>query len=355
MNILTRYIVKEVLKGSLLALILLVTLVDLFSLNDELKDLGKGSYELKEIFMYLALSTPTVFYELLPSGALIGSIFVLGAMANQREIIAMRCCGLSVFWIIRSVMLAGVFLVIIAAAVGEFIAPETERAAQLLKTTAQNNRVIMRAKYGIWLREGNSFINIRQIAEKSQLIDISFYHLDESHHLKQVEHAETGTFVGHEQWLLNKIKTTELFKDNVTASNRHQQSWTTSIAPDLLDIVVVTTTNLSSYDLAKYIGFLKDNNQKSQTFEAALWARLLNPYVTFVMLLVSTPFVIGIKRGNSVGERLLIGIVIGLSFNILDQIISHVGIVYNLNPLLMALLPSTLVLIVACYAISRLK
>ncbi len=355
MNILTAHIVKEVLKGAFLALLLLLTLFNLFSLSDELKDLGKGNYGLREIFTYLALSTPTVFYTLVPSGALIGSLFVLGAMANQQEIVAMRASGLSIFWIIRSVMLAGVVLVIISVIIGEFLAPRTERAAQLLKTKAQNNQVLMRAKYGVWLREGDSFINVRQIASKSELSDVSIFKLDSAHHLKQIIHANSANFVGDEQWQLKEIQKTQIFENNVVANTLKQQAWKTSIAPDLLDIVVVTTSNLSSFDLAKYIVFLKENNQKSQLFEAALWGRLLNPFVTFVMLLVSTPFVIGIKRGTSMGGRLLIGILIGLSFNIFDQIVSHLGIVYNFNPILTALFPSTLVLCIASYAISRLK
>lgn len=355
MNILTGYIVKEVLKGSFLALLLLLTLFNLYTLSDELKDLGKGSYQLGEIFTYLALTTPTVFYELVPSAALIGSIFVLGAMANNSEIIAMRAAGLSIFGIIRAVMLAGVILVSVSIAVGEFVAPDADRAAQALRTKAQNNRVVMRTKYGIWLREGNSFINIRNFEEKSQFGDISYYDLDQDHHLNQVKHAQTGKFIGDKQWQLDNVQTTQLFANSVKAHSDKQDYWKTSIAPELLSIVVETSTNLSSVDLAKYIDFLKRNNQKSQVFEAAFWARILNPFVTFVMLLLSTPFVIGIKRGTGVGGRLLIGIVIGLGFNILDQIVSHLGIVYNLNPLLMAALPSTLVLIGASYVINRLR
>jgi lipopolysaccharide export system permease protein len=267
----------------------------------------------------------------------------------------MRAAGMSIFGIIRAVMLAGVILVAIAVIIGEFIAPNAERAAQTLKSTAQNDRVVIKEKYGIWLREGNSFINIRKISGKNTLTDISFYHLDDHYHLKQVKHAQTGEFQGRENWRLKAIQTTDLSENSVSPGGAETEQWQTSIAPDLVDIAIVTATTLSSYELIKYVDFLKENNQKSQTFEAALWARLLNPFVTFVMLLVSTPFVIGIKRGTSVGERLIIGIVIGLSFKILDQIVSHVGVVYHLNPLLMALLPSTLVLIAASYAINRLR
>ncbi len=355
MTILTRHIVKEVLKGSFLALILLLTLFNLYSLSDELKDLGKGDYGLEEIFTYLALSTPSVFYTLVPSGALIGSIFVLGAMANNREIVAMRASGLSIFWIIRSVMLAGLILVIISVTIGEFIAPNTERAAQLLKTKAQNNRVMMRAKYGIWLREGNNFINVRQIASKSELSDISIFQLDEKHRVKQILHAQSAHFVGNEQWNLQKIQRTQILENQVAASTIQMQPWKTGIAPELLDIVVVTTSNLSSLELKKYISFLKQNNQKSRVFEAALWGRVFNPFVTFVMLLVSAPFVLNIQRNSSVGGRLIIGIIVGLGFNILDQIISYLGIVYNLNPIVTAIFPSLLVFGITSYSISRLK
>jgi lipopolysaccharide export system permease protein len=252
-------------------------------------------------------------------------------------------------------MLAGLVLVIISALIGEFVAPRTERAAQLLKTKAQNNRVVMQTKYGLWLREGNDFINVREISSKSQLTDVSIFHLDEKHHLKEITHAQVADFIKDERWQLKNSQKTQLFNNKVVASDAKMQTWKTSIAPDLVDIVVMTSANLSSWDLAKYIDFLKENNQKSQQYEAALWSRLLKPFVTFVMLLVSAPFVIRIHRGSSVGEHLLIAIVSGLSFEILNQVISNAGIVYNFNPILTALFPSTLVLVIASYAISRLK
>ena len=113
MKVLTVYIIKEILKGSFISLLLLLTLFNLFTFSDELGDLGVGGYGLKQIFYYLALTSPTIFYELMPASALLGSLFVLGAMANNQEITAMRAAGLSVFGIIKSVLSAGMVLVFI--------------------------------------------------------------------------------------------------------------------------------------------------------------------------------------------------------------------------------------------------
>ena len=353
MNVLTIYIIKEVTKGSLLALLLLLTLFNLFTFSDELKELGRGTYGLKQIMMYLTLTSPRVFFELVPSAALLGSLFVVGAMANNREIVAMRAAGLSIGWIIRGIMLAGLLLVLVAVGVGEFIAPSTERSAQVLKNTALNSDVVMRSQYGMWLREGNRFINVRRILDDGSLGDIRVYEIDDQHRLNRVFQAEQGKFIGNKQWQLSNVRESFIDPNQIRAEIRPDMQWQSTIESDLLKVAVVNSDNLSLYDLYMYIDFLKTNNQKSQSYEMAFWSRLINPLVTFVMLMVSVPFVIGIGRGISAGGRIMIGILIGMSFHIVDRIAGHMGLIYELNPILTATLPSTLVFCIALYVVWR--
>lgn len=355
MNVLTGYFVKEILKGSFVALILLLTLFNLFTLTDELKSLGKGSYGLQEIFKYLALTSPRVLYELVPFSALLGSLFVLGAMGNNRELIAMRASGLSIFGIIKSVMLAGAFLAIFAVAVGEFIAPTAERNARILKMYAQNRDFIIQSRYGLWLREGSKFINVREIKDNGDLAEIHIYDVNEQNFLQNATTASEAVFQKEKQWLLKNIEQSEVSTERVTVSQSANRLWQSSIEPKLLDVVVVKPENLSLYDLALYIDFLKTNKQKSETFELAFWGRIINPFVIFVMLLVATPFVIGVRRGVSTGARMMIGIIIGLSFNIIDKITGHLSLIYHMDPALMSVLPSAVVFSLALYAIRKVR
>jgi lipopolysaccharide export system permease protein len=50
---------------------------------------------------------------------------------------------------------------------------------------------------------------------------------------------------------------------------------------------------------------------------------------------------------------MMIGIVIGMGFNIIDHIFSHIGLIYDMNPLVITLLPSVLVATVSIYALKR--
>jgi len=352
-NVLTGYIVREILKGSFISLLLLLTLFNLFTFSDELSDLGKNGYDLKHIFYYLALTSPTVFYELMPASALLGSLFILGAMGNNRELIAMRAAGLSVFDIIKATLLAGVVLVAVSILVGELVAPDAQKEAQILKTTIDGKKVMLNDLYGLWLREDKRFINVREIQDNGNLVDISIYDVDDTQHLYQTTHAEQAIFLGNQQWRLVNIKQSLISTEKMQVVTRDEMPLKSAIAPDLLQLAVVNPNNLSILDLAKYVDFLKDNHQKSQQFELALWGRVVNPLVTFIMLLVSAPFVIGIKRGISVGGRMLIGVVIGMGFNIIDKIVGHLGLIYDLNPPFIAFMPSLIMLALASYAIQR--
>ncbi|MBS3964373.1 MAG: LPS export ABC transporter permease LptG [Methylomonas sp.] len=355
MNVLTLYIVREVLKGSALAMLILLTLFNLFTFSDELRDIGHGNYGLQQILTYLMLTSPRVFFELVPSAALLGSLFVVGSMANNREVVAMRAVGLSTGWIIRSIMLAGLVLVTLAVLVGEFVAPDSEKAAQLLKSTAQNNGVVMRTQYGMWLREGNRFINVRQINDDGSLGDIRIYEIDDQRTLQTIAQSDQARFLGNQQWQLSNVRQSTIAPGQIRSEHHDTLPWQSSIDSDLLKVAVVNSDNLALHDLFNYIQFLKANNQKSQSFELAFWSRLVNPLVVFVMLMVSLPFVIGIGRGVSAGGRILIGVLIGMTFNIFDRIAGHVGLVYDMNPMLMAVLPSLLVFMVASYAVWRLS
>jgi len=355
MNALDRYIIKEVLKGTFIALLLLYTLFNLFTLNDELKSRGVGNYDLQHILMYLAFMIPHYIYELMPSAALLGSLFILGNMANHRELIAMRVSGVSVFGLIRSVLMAGLLLTIFSFVIGEFIGPEAERKAKILKSVAKTNLPVARTRNGLWLRDGNRFINIKDIYTEGNVAGMSVYTLDGQRHLQQVTYAEQAQFLGEGQWQLKGVKQSELSLEKVTAETWKQKNWYSSIDADVVDVVVLDPENLALVELHKYIQFLQENKQEAAKYELAFYARLINPFVTLVMLLVAAPFVVGVGRGIALGPRMVMGTLIGMSFNIIDNAAGQMGIVYGLNPLFIAVLPSFLVLSGALYAISRLR
>jgi lipopolysaccharide export system permease protein len=354
MRTLDRYIAKEVIKGSLVAVLVLLALLNFFTFADELGDMGEGDYGLRQIFEYLALTSPRSFYELLPSAALVGSLITLGNLANNRELMAMQAAGASRARLIGAVLVGGLFLLAISVSIGELVAPPAERSAQTLKSIALKKQVASRSKYGFWVRDGNVFINIREIQQQASLGDINIYEVDQNQRLALATHAGRAVYDGV-QWKLKKIRVSHFEPDRVTAERKDFADWSSVLAPDLLNAFVIRPENLSAWELARYIDYLKENGQQSLAVEQALWGRLVNPLVTLVMLLVAVPFVLTIRREVGMGQRIVVGVVIGLGFYLFDRMFSHFGLIYEMNPIFAASFPTALALVGAVTGLVRMR
>lgn len=354
MNVLNQYIAKEILKGSLVASIVLLSLLNFFTFTDELRDMDEGTYSIKDIFVYLSLTSPRDFYELLPSSVLLGSLVTLGALGSNRELIAMQAAGASKFRIIWAVMRAGVVLAVFGSLIGEYIAPPAERAAVTFKSAATHRQVASRTKYGFWLRDGKIFINIRQIQQQNTLGDISIFEFDNDRSLKLETHAEKAVY-DNGKWRLDNIKITRFDKDSAFGETKSVVDWASVLAPDLLNIFVVRPENLSAIELWKYMEYLRENGQKNQNVKLAFWGRIVNPFVTLVMLLVAVPFVMTLRRETSLGQRVVVGVTFGLGFYLFDRMFGHFGLIYQMNPVFAASFPTLLVFAAAVSAIARLR
>jgi lipopolysaccharide export system permease protein len=354
MKVLNRYIASEVFKGSLVASVILLTLLNFFTFTDELGDTTSGSYGIKEIFIYLSLTSPRDFYELLPSSVLLGSLVTLGALGGNRELIAMQASGASKAKIIWGVMRAGLMLAVFGALIGEYIAPPAERAAINYKSAATHQQVASRTKYGFWLRDGKIFINIRQIQQQDELGDISIFEFDDNRRLKLETHAEKAVYDGL-KWRLDNIHVTRLDESSAKGGTIPSVDWASVLAPELLNIFVVRPENLSAFELWKYMHYLQDNGQKNQSVDLAFWGRIVNPFVILVMVLVAVPFVLTLKRETSLGQRIVVGVVIGLGFYLFDRVFGHFSIIYQFNPIFSASFPTLLVFSGAVVAIAKLR
>lgn len=353
MKVINKYIAVEMLKSTGIAVLFLLSLVLVITFADELDDMGTGQYGLIEILKYLALIAPRNFYELLPSAALLGALITLGSMANNFELTAMRAAGISRWQIIFAALRVGVMLMGISLFVSEAIAPASEQAAQMLKFTAKNEQIALRTKYGFWTRDGDTYLNIREILNSSELKDVSIYEMTGENELKYATHAATASFIDN-KWELREIQQTTILDAGIEVSNSDSAQLDSLLDPGLLDVIVVKPERLSIMGLASYIKFLENNGQDATRFIVAMTSKLVRPFVILVMLLIAIPMVLSVKRASSTGTRILIGALIGIGFNLVDRLFGNVGVLYGLNPVIAASLPFLLALSVSIFTIRRM-
>lgn len=356
MKKLDKYIGKMVLAGILIVLVVLVGLFSFFSFIEEMDDIGKQHYGVWEAIQYILLEIPRYCYDLFPLTALLGSLLGLGVLANNNELTVMRAAGVSILRIALSVLQVGMVLLVIVLIIGETLAPLSSQYAKEMRASAQSEheqrQMAFNSRYGFWARDGNDFINIRTIFPDGRFGGIALYEFDDSRHLIAFTHAKTA-FYQKGQWHLEEVEKNLMTSTHVTRQYLEKTTWEAVLKPELIKIVVIRPDKLSSQGLYKYIQYLRQNGQNTEQYELAFWTRLSYPLMSVTMIFLAIPFVFGQLRSVSIGQRILVGALLGISFHMFNQTVGNIGLVYQFNPLISAFFPPSIFLILAMVLMRR--
>jgi lipopolysaccharide export system permease protein len=340
-----------VLIGIIGVLALLLVLIGFFELVAELEEL-KGEYTASMAYTYVLLGIPRYCYELFPLATLLGSLIGLGVLAGNSELLAMRAAGVSIARIVLSVLKTGLLVLAVVAIVGEYLAPAAEQQAQRMKSAALSGQIGLKTRYGFWSRDGNTFVNIRQILPDSQLADISIYEYGRDSRLRKAIHAQRAIYQPG-GWVIKDVRQSEFTEKGISVTTKSQQAWHAELDPSALDVLTVKPHMLAAWDLWRYIDYLQKNGQTSISYEVAFWGKLTTPLVTVVMLFLSIPFVFGSLRSVGVGQRIFVGAMLGIVFYLLNRVFSYMAVVYSLPGLFSAFFPLLLFLALAIWMLRR--
>lgn len=362
MKIIAKYIGINILKGICLAAVLLLGVDLLFYFINELRFIGTGDYNLLAAIEFIVLTVPRKLYIMAPWSALIGSLLVLGAMAKNCELVAMRAAGISANKIAWFVSYYVLFFTIIVFLSGELLAPKIELFAQKRKTLALSQGKAMYTSYGTWMRTNNKFIHIAHIKNHNILSKVTIYELDQNFKLKRTKFAETAKLIDNNIWELQNVLITDL-PDNTSRRGSpgviilNKES--SQIESNLVDLNILQVTGikhlerLSIVTLAKVIKDRLANNLTVLDYKVAFWKKIVQPFSILIMSYLAVPFVLGPLRSCSKGLRLLVGIIIGFLFHLLNALFCPLVAVIDVPPSMAVMLPPIFFLCLSVYLAAR--
>ncbi len=351
MTILDRYIGRTLLSSTLLVFAVLLGLFSFFEFVDKLSDLGKGSFGLYDILRYLVLTLPRKIYELFPMAALLGATLGLSSLAIGSELIAMRAGGVSLTRIVVSAMKLGLVFALTAVLIGEFIAPASENLAQRARAEALQIGMVQE-NFGVWLRDGRTFISIGEVLPDLSLLKINIYQFDDQHQLRTQTYADSGRYEDG-KWRLYRVNQSQLGQDSIQTRYLPSDTWNSVLEPNVLAVFTVNPEGLSALNLYRYIRHLRHNQQETGRYKLAFWYKIVSPLTTAVMMILAIPFVFSQPRSAGVGFRLFIGIMLGLGFFVLNRGFGFYSLLYGFPPAAGAMLPTLLFFLLSLLMLRR--
>jgi lipopolysaccharide export system permease protein len=383
MKILQRYFAVSILQAVAFVLVAFLALQAFMDLTGELPAVGTNGYAIQYAFLYVLVQLPSHVYEVMPLAALIGTIYTMAQFAATSEFTIMRASSMStgmVGWMLAKI---GVVLVIITFIFGELIAPRTAPMAEKIRLSARGAAISTEFRSGLWTKDivksdgmtgevtGSRFFNVRQVKPDGTLIGVKLYEFDTNFRLRSITLAKTGTFQGNNKWLLsdvteNLFSNPQLLKPGAEANlennfaqesgmiaTRHSatKDLLSEITPKILQVAGSDPDRMSALELAVYTRHLQENKQETERFKIAFWKKLFDPLTIFVLMALALPFGYLHTRSGGVSLKIFIGIMIGVSFQLVNALFSHLGVLSTWPAIVTAVAPSMLFLLLALGAL----
>ncbi len=332
-----RYVMSTVGGAMLLVMVVVLALDMIFALIAELDD-ARNDYQTLEALLYVLLTLPRRIYDYLPLGAFMGCLVGLGTLASSSELTVIRAAGVSVKRIVWSAMKPALLAVILGVLIGEYVAPPAERVAQSQKAVAQGAGQNVASASGVWHREGDTFLHLNAVQPNGVLHGVSLFEFDPDRWLVSASFAERGIFQG-DYWLLENVATTRLSDTEASQETYRSLRWDSGLSPEVLSVLIVKPENLSISGLYTYASYLGEQGLNAANYWLAFWKKVLMPLGTAVMVMVAISFIFGPLRSVTMGFRVFTGLIVGLLFKYMQDLLGPMSVVFGFNPVIAILLP----------------
>lgn len=311
------------------------------------------------------LQVPGHLYELAPIAVLIGTIYTLASMAQSSEFTILRTAGLGPGRALSLLAGLGLLFAVLTFVVGDFLAPLGEREAVLLKARASGG--LSMGRTGAWLKEHgvgpgahSVSVNVASASGAGQLGGVRIFEFDRDSRLVRRIEAEEARVGRDGTWTLSRAQAAAwpVGAGDAAAGmqlSRHDTlEWRTTLTADVVAAAVLPLQTMSTLELWRYSAHLSQQEQAAQRHQIQFWKKALYPLACLVMMALALPFAYLHARAGGVSLKVFGGIMLGISFVLMNNLAGHVGMLRDWTPWISAAAPSFIYLLMSLGAFTWL-
>ena len=349
MKIRDRYIRKTLLNFTFVVLLIWLGVYSFFNYLQEMQNIGEVNYSSLEALKYIAFQIPEVAYKHSSPIILLGCILGMGHLATTSQLIVLQASGSSIVKLTTLTVKTALFFIIIFIIIGESIAPIISFEGKKNRAQALGQSYSANGQQGFWIRDGDNFINVKKNFDGKLFNGITIIELNSLNKINLVVSAQNANFDEQVMKMENsKIFSIDNLNDVDTISIKERNSYDKNVSFDqgLIDSLKKDPEELTTFAIIKQIQFLSDNKLRSGVFQVELYKRLIRPFNLVAMILLAMLFIFGSTRDASLGRKIFFGVAISLSFEMLSRLGGAMSLSFNFDPLISAVLPTIVVMLI---------
>lgn len=357
-TIIDRYILKSFVFYLFAGLTVFVTL---FMAIDFVTATAKYDVSMAIFAQYYVYYTFEILFQLVPVACLLGTLFTLGTLNKNSELVAMFSMGMSLFRVsvpiitgtavlsLALFLFSNQFITRLVDKKNYIFYVEMKKKPHMYSTSKQEN---------IWYRSGQNIFNINLLNSKEEKASgITVYTFSSGWTLQQILEAKEAE-VKTGLWTLRDGKVTVFFDDYAAPVSEKFTDRTLAVGEDVIDIK--STAKASSVmavgELRRYISRNKEAGLNTVAFEVDYYAKFSYMFTSLVMVLLGVAFSIGSSpRAGGVLVNLQKCLLVTICYWGVYSSSLTLGKHGAMPPLIAAWGPNVLMILIATFLIWRQK
>ena len=350
---LSRHIGLTVFNSVFMALIVVVGLDVVAEIIDETRAIERN-YGFIDVLIYVGTKLPSTIYEYIPFSSLIGCLYGLGLLVGNSEVTVMRASGVSLIRIVYFVMKPVMLFIFVGALIGEYFSPYLDQRADGTRQYLRKGETAQDSTAGLWIHEGRDFMHFNAVFPGGVLYGVTRYQFSDEKILQEASFASRATYNSAEGfWVEENVSITRFESDRTTTEKRLTRQWDSELSPEVLTVNVLAPSALPISTISNQIEFLQQQDADTAIYELAYWRKALQPLVIFGLVLVGISFVFGPLRSSTMGFRIFVGVLIGITFKIIQDMLGPLSIVFGFPVLFAVLGPIAFCLFFGLYLLRK--
>jgi len=349
MKVITRYILKYFVRYLLLSLLVLVFIYIVINLFDNLgKFLAKNAM-VKDIVIYYLYLSPSYIVLLIPVAAIMAVFLTFGFMTKNRELIALRTCGLNISRLFSLILMGGViistFTFVFQETVGVWSQTKMFEHKQE-KIDKRPRRKSLRRRNFFYYGEANWVYFIRRFdGTTGTMNDVILWEITKENRIRKRVDAGAGRY--ENGWRFENA----VVREFNTTGGEVVHEYPFIVMPELKEKPEDFLKRIKPLEEMNFLEIYKFVKKKSRAGEDVLKEevelnyRFSYPIITLIILLIALPISVVLKKG---GIAIGLGISIVLAFIYWGAIQScrAYGVAGLMDPLVAAWLPNIIFFVV---------
>jgi len=338
MTLLTRYTTRIYLRSVILSLSSFVGIYLLIEFFEKVDNFVEKKAALSLYLSYFINAIPLFIHQVAPLAILMAAFSTIGSLSRTGELTAMRAGGLSLFQISRPLILTTCGITLLLIVSQELVLPEsTSTMNRILEQNIKGLSQPQRIRNKIWVRSGNQIIHIDQaIPQKGAIQGVTIFEVDKNYQISKRTDAGSAQYQDN-SWQFRNLKLRTFDPDSgnmLESTHADRQNIQFNKVPEDFQKSDPHEWALNFIDLRKLANKMKNEGYDNTRMLVNMHAHISSPFACIVMVLLGIPFALNRGRNTSLSLGIVISVLVGVVYIMLQSVAMAFGYSGVLPPIL---------------------